>query len=81
MLLGYVAVIAAGLAALVWSADRFVDGASAIAQRAGLTPMLIGLTVDSVGTSAPEILISVMAAVTDLERSRWAMHWAQTLPT
>ena len=64
MLLGYVAVIAAGLAALVWSADRFVDGASAIAQRAGLTPMLIGLTVVSVGTSAPEILISVMAAVT-----------------
>ena len=64
MLLGYVAVIAAGLTALVWSADRFVDGASAIAQRAGLTPMLIGLTVVSVGTSAPEILISIMAAVT-----------------
>lgn len=63
MLLGYLAVIAVGLALLVWSADRFVDGASAIAQRAGLTPMLIGLTVVSVGTSAPEILISIMSVL------------------
>lgn len=63
MLVGYLAAIAAGLAILVWSADRFVDGASAIAQRAGLTPMLIGLTVVSVGTSSPEILISIMSAL------------------
>jgi cation:H+ antiporter len=49
----------------VWSADRFVDGASAIADRAGLSPMLIGLTIVSVGTSAPEILISVMSALAD----------------
>ena len=61
----YSAVIAAGLVVLVWSADRFVDGASAIADRAGLSPMLIGLTIVSVGTSAPEILISVMSALTD----------------
>jgi len=58
----HAAVILMGLLALVWSADRFVDGAAAIAKQAGLTPMLIGLTVVSVGTSAPEILISVMAA-------------------
>ena len=63
MLVGYVVAIAAGLAILVWSADRFVDGASAIAQRAGLTPMLIGLTVVSVGTSSPEILISIMSVL------------------
>jgi cation:H+ antiporter len=63
MLVGYLAAIAAGLAILVWSADHFVDGASAIAQRAGLTPMLIGLTVVSVGTSSPEILISIMSAL------------------
>tara|TARA_B100001057_G_scaffold449554_1_gene490892 strand:- start:449 stop:1387 length:939 start_codon:yes stop_codon:yes gene_type:complete len=56
-------VIAVGLVALVWSADRFVDGACAIAKRAGLTPMLIGLTIVSVGTSAPEILISIMSAL------------------
>ena len=62
-MLWYSAVIAAGLVALVWSADRFVDGASAIAKRAGLTPMLIGLTIVSVGTSAPEMLISIMSAL------------------
>ena len=62
-MLWYSAVIAVGLVALVWSADRFVNGASAIAKRAGLTPMLIGLTIVSVGTSAPEILISIMSAL------------------
>ena len=62
IVLWFSAVIVIGLVALVWSADKFVDGASAIAQRAGLTPMMIGLTIVSVGTSAPEILISVMSA-------------------
>lgn len=62
-MLWYSAVIAAGLVALVWSADRFVEGASAIARRAGLSPMVIGLTIVSLGTSAPEILISVMSAL------------------
>ncbi len=64
-MLWYSTVIAVGLVALVWSADRFVDGASAIAKRAGLTPMLIGLTIVSVGTSAPEILVSIMSALAD----------------
>ena len=64
-MLWYSTVIAVGLVALVSSADRFVDGASAIAKRAGLTPMLIGLTIVSVGTSAPEILISIMSALAD----------------
>ena len=40
-----------------------MDGASAIAKKAGLTPMLIGLTIVSFGTSAPEILISIMSAL------------------
>ena len=64
-MLWYSAVIAVGLLALIWSADRFVDGATAIARRAGLTPMLIGLTIVSVGTSAPEILISIMSALVE----------------
>ena len=62
-MLWFSTVIIIGLVALVWSADKFVDGASAIAERAGLTPMMIGLTIVSVGTSAPEILISVMSAL------------------
>ena len=62
-MLWYSAVIVLGLLALVWSADRFVEGASAIARRVGLSPWVIGLTIVSFGTSAPEILISVMSAV------------------
>jgi len=62
IVLWFSVIIVIGLVALVWSADKFVDGASAIAQRAGLTPMMIGLTIVSVGTSAPEILIAIMSA-------------------
>lgn len=51
-----------GLVLLVWSADRFVMGAAATAKNFGMSPMLIGLTIVSFGTSAPEILVSIMAA-------------------
>jgi cation:H+ antiporter len=61
MLLSIVAVLG-GLALLVWSADRFVHGAAATARNLGVAPLLIGLTVVGVGTSAPEILISALAA-------------------
>ena len=53
-----------GFAILVWSADVFVAGAASIAENAGLSPVLIGLTIVSLGTSAPEILVSVTAALT-----------------
>ena len=56
-------IIVAGLAALVWGADRFVEGAAALAQRLGMPPLLIGMTIVSVGTSAPEILVSLMSAM------------------
>lgn len=54
--------IVIGLILLVWSADRFVNGAAATARNFGMSPMLIGLTIVSFGTSAPEILVSFMAA-------------------
>ena len=57
------AVIVVGLLALVWSADQFVEGAAAIAGSVGMPPLLIGMTIVSVGTSAPEILVSLMAAI------------------
>jgi len=63
MLLPILALIA-GLILLVWSADQFVNGAAATARNFGMSPMLIGLTIVSFGTSAPEILVSVMAAST-----------------
>jgi cation:H+ antiporter len=55
--------IIAGLALLVWSADKFVIGAAALARNLGVPPLLIGLTVVGFGTSAPEIVVSVMAAL------------------
>ncbi|MDD7805436.1 MAG: calcium/sodium antiporter [Endozoicomonas sp. (ex Botrylloides leachii)] len=54
--------ITLGFIALTLSADRFVTGAVAIARQWHISPMLIGLTVVSIGTSAPEILVSIMAA-------------------
>ncbi|WP_178102810.1 calcium/sodium antiporter [Pseudomonas sp. gcc21] len=61
MLMALLAVIA-GLALLVWSADRFVDGASATATHAGMPPLLIGMLVIGFGTSAPEMVVSALAA-------------------
>lgn len=52
-----------GFIALVWSADRFVSGAAATARHLGVSKILIGLTVVSVGTSAPEILVALAAAL------------------
>lgn len=51
-----------GFALLVWGADRFVIGAAATAHRLGVSALLIGLTVVGFGTSAPEIMVSIMAA-------------------
>jgi len=61
MLLNIVAIVV-GFALLVWGADRFVMGAAAIARNLGLSPMLIGLTIVGLGTSAPEILVSATAS-------------------
>jgi len=51
-----------GLVALVWSADRFVIGASATARILGVSPLVIGILVVGIGTSAPEMLVSAIAA-------------------
>ena len=58
-----IAAIVLGLAVLVWSADRFVDGASATARYAGMPPLLIGMVIVGFGTSAPEIVVSVISAM------------------
>ena len=51
-----------GFVLLVWGADRFVHGAAAAARNLGIAPLLIGLTVVAFATSAPEILVAVVAA-------------------
>jgi cation:H+ antiporter len=51
-----------GLALLVWSADRFIDGSAAAARHLGMPPLLIGMIVVGFGTSAPEMAVSALAA-------------------
>ncbi|PCJ46129.1 MAG: calcium/sodium antiporter [Gammaproteobacteria bacterium] len=62
MLLNF-ALIFIGIALLVWSADRFTDAASAIARNFGVSPLLVGLTIVAMGSSAPEIFVSVTASL------------------
>ena len=51
-----------GIALAVLSADKFVEGAANLASRLGMSNLLIGLTIISIGTSAPELLVSAVAA-------------------
>ena len=51
-----------GIAALVWSAGRFVDGASGLATRLGMPPLLVGMIVVGFGTSMPELMVSAIAS-------------------
>jgi cation:H+ antiporter len=61
MILPIVAVVG-GLVVLVWGADRFVEGAAAVARYAGMPPLLIGMVIVGFGTSAPEMVVSALAA-------------------
>ncbi len=53
----------AGLALVVFGADWLVDGASSVARRAGLSEFVIGLTIVGMGTSAPEMVVSLVGAL------------------
>lgn len=64
-MLAAIAALLAGLIILVWSADRFVIGAAATARSIGISPLVIGLTIVSLGTSAPEMFVSATAALND----------------
>lgn len=61
-MLGNTFEIIAGLVLLIWGADRFVHGAAATARNLGVAPLLIGLTIVAFATSAPEVLVSIVAA-------------------
>ncbi|MFW2388033.1 MAG: calcium/sodium antiporter [Polyangiales bacterium] len=52
-----------GFITVVWGADRFVYGAAGLARNFGVSRLVIGLTIVAFGTSAPEMLVSGMAAV------------------
>jgi len=57
-----VAQIIGGFILLVWGADRLVAGASSLARNLGVAPLIIGLTIIAFGTSAPELVVSAVAA-------------------
>lgn len=59
----FIAAIVIGLVLLVWSADRFVDGAVGVAQFLGMSTFLIGMLVVGFGTSAPEMVVSILSAM------------------
>ncbi len=58
-----VLLLVAGFVALIIGADKLVDGASNLAQRLGIPNIVIGLTIVAFGTSAPELVVNVFAAV------------------
>lgn len=62
MILPFLALIS-GLVLLVWSADRFVEGSASTACHFGMPPLLIGMVVVGFGTSAPEMVVSALAAL------------------
>ncbi|MDO8948531.1 MAG: calcium/sodium antiporter [Desulfocapsaceae bacterium] len=62
MVLASVAVIC-GLLVLVWSADLFVEGSAVTARYFGMPPLLIGMVIVGFGTSAPEMVVSTLAAM------------------
>ena len=61
MMTAFLAVVI-GLGVLVWSADSFVEGSAATAGHFGMPPLLIGMVIVGFGTSAPEMVVSALAA-------------------
>lgn len=59
----YLLSIVAGFALLVWSADKFVEGAASTAKHLGMPTLLIGILIVGFGTSAPEMVVSAIAAM------------------
>ena len=55
--------LAAGLALIIFGANWLVDGASSIAKKFGLSEFIIGVTIVGIGTSAPEMVVSILSAI------------------
>ena len=63
MMLLFIGALALGLTALAIGADRFVAGAASLAHRLRISPLVVGLTVVSLGTSLPELLVTTTAVI------------------
>ena len=62
-MLEHVIILLIALVVLVWSADKFVLGASSLAKNLGVSPMIIGLTIVAMGSSAPEMMVAAAASL------------------
>ncbi len=62
-MLEHVGILLVALTTLVWSADKFVFGASSLARNLGVSPMIIGLTIVAMGSSAPEMMVAAAASM------------------
>ncbi|MEH0741844.1 calcium/sodium antiporter [Vibrio cholerae] len=58
-----IAFLIVGLVLLVWSADKLVFGSAALARNFGISPLVIGMTILAMGSSAPEMMVSATAAL------------------
>lgn len=61
-MLEHVGILLVAFIALVWSADKFVLGASSLARNLGVSPIIIGLTIVAMGSSAPEMMVAAAAS-------------------
>lgn len=59
----FIACIVLGLLILLWSAERFVEGSSQVAQYYGVSPLVIAMVIIGFGTSAPELVVSVFSSL------------------
>ena len=58
-----ISALVAGMIGLMWGAVKFITGSASLARSVGISSLVVGLTVVSIGTSAPEIIVSVNAAL------------------
>ena len=54
-----------GLVGLIWGADKFISNSSILARKIGINDLIIGLTLIALGTSAPEIFVSISSVLND----------------
>jgi cation:H+ antiporter len=73
--------VIAGLGLLLAAAELLVRGAVAVARRLGISPLVVGMTVVAVGTSAPELVVGLRLLWAARRGSRLATWWAATSPT
>ncbi len=73
------AFIVLGLWALTWSANRFVDASSSLANRLGVAPFIIGMVVIGFGTSAPELAVSAISAASGHSEIALGNAWGSNI--